>query len=283
VARIRTIKPEFFKHEGLYDLEISSGLPIRIAFAGLWGECDREGRFEWRPRRLKAAILPYDELDFAEVLAALDLHGFVVKYEVAGASYGCIPSWRSHQVINTNEKASVIPPLPDASRTRAARVTTNVGTLLADVVVEGEGKGREQEQEGIGTPTQTHGVREGMPPDAPPQGVCTIARTDADLIPFLEAWNLGVGDQLTWNQDYWIPCEFLFAARASPALVRDAAKAYVDSLSKRSMRSFKNFAREFDRWKQLALEPAEPILSDQTKSNLDAANAALRRMEAART
>ena len=45
MARIRTIKPEFFRHEGLYELEQETGFAIRVAFAGLWTACDREGRF----------------------------------------------------------------------------------------------------------------------------------------------------------------------------------------------------------------------------------------------
>ena len=129
--RIRTIKPEFFKHEGLFDLERESGLPIRIAFSGLWTCCDREGRFEWRPRWLKSEILPYDEVDFSRVLDALATRGFVVKYAIGSEIYGCIPSWKKHQVINNKELPSVIPSPtesfqiqePDASLTRDARVT----------------------------------------------------------------------------------------------------------------------------------------------------------------
>ncbi|GAA4169527.1 hypothetical protein [Shinella granuli] len=80
MARIRTIKPEFFKHEGIFDAEQETGLPLRLAFAGLWTQCDREGRFAWRPRQLKVDILPYDELDFLRVLDALATRGFIVKY-----------------------------------------------------------------------------------------------------------------------------------------------------------------------------------------------------------
>jgi hypothetical protein len=53
MGRIRTIRPDFFLHDGLFDLESNSRLPLRLAFAGLWTQCDREGRFKWRPRRLK--------------------------------------------------------------------------------------------------------------------------------------------------------------------------------------------------------------------------------------
>jgi hypothetical protein len=43
--RIRTVKPEFFKHEKLFDLEKETGLPIRLAWVGLFAISDREGRF----------------------------------------------------------------------------------------------------------------------------------------------------------------------------------------------------------------------------------------------
>lgn len=71
MARIRTIKPEFFRHAGLFDLEQETGLPLRVAFAGLWTAADREGRFAWKPRELKLDCLPFDLVDFSRVLDAL--------------------------------------------------------------------------------------------------------------------------------------------------------------------------------------------------------------------
>jgi hypothetical protein len=109
MGRIRTIKPEFFLHEGLFDLEEESGLPIRLAFAGLWTQCDREGRFKWRPRRLGAAILPYDNVDFSRVLDVLTEAGMVQSYEVDGQMYGIVPSFLDHQHPNKREAASTIP------------------------------------------------------------------------------------------------------------------------------------------------------------------------------
>lgn len=114
MGRIRSIKPEFFKHENLFDAEIETGFPLRIAFAGLWTCCDREGRFEWRPRALKTDILPYDELDFSRVLDALEASGFVQRYTVNGKEYGCVPGFNIHQVVNQREAKSKIPPNPDA-------------------------------------------------------------------------------------------------------------------------------------------------------------------------
>ena len=154
MARIRSIKPEFFCHEELYDLEEETGLPIRLAFAGLWTVCDREGRFKWRPRSIKAQVLPYDDVDFSRVLHALTTRGFVVKYASNGAEYGHVPGFARHQVVNNREAASVLPEPPetleiaglsrvvDACPTRAPRVPH---------ACKGEGKGREgkgKEEEG---------------------------------------------------------------------------------------------------------------------------------------
>jgi hypothetical protein len=142
MGRIRTIKPEFFRHEDLYEAEKATKLPIRVAYAGLWTCCDREGRFKWRPRSLKVEILPYDECDFARVLDALLTRGFIVKYRVNGEDYGHVPSFLSHQFINNREAPSTIPEPSlneqvDASVTRGPRVLDARGT---DVVKEGKGK-----------------------------------------------------------------------------------------------------------------------------------------------
>jgi len=141
--RIRTIKPEFFLHDGLYEAEKTEGMPLRIAFTGLWCAADREGRFKWEARRLGVAILPYDQIDFSRVLDALTTRGFIKKYRVAGVWYGVIPSFGRHQVINNRESKSEIPPISDADEltlddhadlTRAPRVPH---------ASKEEGKGRE--------------------------------------------------------------------------------------------------------------------------------------------
>jgi len=104
MARIRTIKPDFFRHEGLQDLEVARpGLFIMLVFAGLWGQCDKSGRFEWKPRSLKLDILPFLNFDMALSLAALEEGGFVVRYKVDGKEYGEILTFEKHQRINGKE------------------------------------------------------------------------------------------------------------------------------------------------------------------------------------
>ena len=107
--RIRTVKPEFFVHAEIADLERETGLPIRLAFIGLWCAADRDGRFKWDARRLGVQILPYDNVDFEAVMEALASHGFIEKYEVDGRTYGWVPSFSRHQVINNREPDSSIP------------------------------------------------------------------------------------------------------------------------------------------------------------------------------
>ena len=162
MPRIRTVKPELAAHEGMYDLEVDTGLPMRFAWVMLFTACDREGRFPWRPRTLKAGILPHDDVDFSRVLDAWLTRGFVVKYRVGDAWFGSIPTWRKHQVINNRESASDIPdstqadeliqqafqPDANASGTRDARDDDASGTR--DQSRKAERKGREgKEGKGI--------------------------------------------------------------------------------------------------------------------------------------
>lgn len=113
MGRIRTVKPEVFSHELLFAVESETKLPIIRAFIGMWTQCDSEGRFEWRPVRLKLAVCPYDQLDFADVLLALEKSGFIVRYIASGKTYGYIPTWRVHQPKGGKEGPSRIPEPPE--------------------------------------------------------------------------------------------------------------------------------------------------------------------------
>lgn len=103
MARIRTVKPEFFKHYELFKAEKETKLPLRLAFEGLWLCADKEGRFKYNPTHLKLDILPYDEVDFRIVLAALEAYGFILKYSVENKKYGWIPTLKDHQRFNGTE------------------------------------------------------------------------------------------------------------------------------------------------------------------------------------
>jgi hypothetical protein len=145
--RIRTIKPEFFHHEGLFEAELETKLPIRVAFAGLWCIADREGRFKWEPRRIGVQVLPYDGVDFSRVLDALTTRGFVLKYRVGDECFGFIPSFLKHQVINNRESQSILPD-PEGNIEQTPINTEEIDACPTraprdDHAGQGEGKGRE--------------------------------------------------------------------------------------------------------------------------------------------
>ena len=112
MARIRAIKPGFFTNPDLYDAEKETGLPLRVAWAGLWCHADREGRMKWQPRRLKTGILPYDDVDFGAVMDALVAAKFLMRYEAGGEIYAAIPNWLKHQRPHHKEADSTFPPPP---------------------------------------------------------------------------------------------------------------------------------------------------------------------------
>jgi hypothetical protein len=123
MAKIRTIKPELFRHEGLQELQTTTTLPVMLVFAGLFTQSDREGRFKWNPRILKLDILPFLPFDMAEALVALAQAGFIRRYTVSGKTYGDIPSWSQHQRPGSREPQSTIPPFADACTCKALHCT----------------------------------------------------------------------------------------------------------------------------------------------------------------
>lgn len=99
MARIRSLKPEFFTDEDLAELSYAA----RIAFAGLWVMADGHGRMEDRPKYLKTQILPYDNEDMDALLNQLSERGFIVRYTVNGSRFIWIPNFRKHQRITGRE------------------------------------------------------------------------------------------------------------------------------------------------------------------------------------
>lgn len=123
-ARIRNVKPEILLDEKLWDLEQRIGPLVYRTFQGLWMLADREGRFEWKPRQLKAAILPYWSGDIEPLLRGLVDDGFVQRYQVDGRSYGCVRNFPKHQRPNAREPKSELPPPPGESEPDPARART---------------------------------------------------------------------------------------------------------------------------------------------------------------
>lgn len=105
MARSRNIKPGFFINEDLVDLPFST----RLLFIGLWTIADREGRLDDRPKKIKMAVFPADDVDIDEGLNQLAGRGLISRYLVEGEGYIQITNFAKHQNPHMNEKESSIP------------------------------------------------------------------------------------------------------------------------------------------------------------------------------
>lgn len=142
MARIRTIKPEFFTDEVVAALD-----PLdRLVFIGLWTQADKGGKFEWKPRQLGVNILPYEKGDFSARLERLVSAGVVVKYSSNGSVYGKVKNFLKHQKPHLTERESVIPEPGEITVIEPSDngYQTVISTLNNVLITTGrEGKGKE--------------------------------------------------------------------------------------------------------------------------------------------
>ena len=106
MGRIRTVKPQFFIHELLNDLEEQfPEQKVMLVYVGLWSQCDNHGVFEWKPRTLKTEIMPWVTYDITKTLETLTENKFIARYECEGKEYGCVLRLEKHQVFSGSEKS----------------------------------------------------------------------------------------------------------------------------------------------------------------------------------
>lgn len=105
MARIRNIKPDYFRHEQLQDLEVANpGAYVMLTYIALWTQCDANGIFPWRPRLLKLDILPFIPYDIEATMHILLQHNYITHYTAAdGHQYGTVPTFKKHQRITGKE------------------------------------------------------------------------------------------------------------------------------------------------------------------------------------
>lgn len=111
MARIRTIKPEFWSSPGMQGLDPYA----RLLFIAMWNWADDSGRGTANPRELAGFAFPWDEhLSSADIRRMLGgiRRAFGVKfYTVGGRPYYAIPSWDKHQKIDKRSGSRY--PAPD--------------------------------------------------------------------------------------------------------------------------------------------------------------------------
>lgn len=106
MARIRTIKPQFFTSEDICRLSAFA----RLLFQGLWCEADREGYLEDRPFQLKMRLLPVDDCNVDALLWELAGAGLIDRYRADdGKDYIRIVTFLEHQRPHPKEPKSFVP------------------------------------------------------------------------------------------------------------------------------------------------------------------------------
>ena len=111
MARIRSIKPEFFTSLTIADLPLSA----RLTFIGLWTYVDDNGVGPADPRLIRAAIWPLEEAPdilhrTREDLQRLQEARLVTLYESSGRPLVFVNGWDEHQKVSHPRKPRF--PLP---------------------------------------------------------------------------------------------------------------------------------------------------------------------------
>ncbi|MFD9444989.1 hypothetical protein [Streptomyces sp. NPDC060001] len=110
MARIRTIKPEFFTSLTIADLPLTA----RLTFIGLWTHVDDAGRCVDDPRLIKAAVWPLDDRTASDIeldLKLLSEASLITRYVLTRKRYIAVTGWGEHQRINRPTPSKL--PAPD--------------------------------------------------------------------------------------------------------------------------------------------------------------------------
>jgi hypothetical protein len=199
MARIRTIKPEFFTSDDICALS-----PLaRLLYVGLWCEADREGRLVWTPGVLKRRYLSDDCCDISVIGAELVSRGLVRLY---GDGLACIPSFSRHQHVNIREAQSKLP--------------SPCGEDAGEFPL-GKGEGKEREGEGAGG-AHAAVLPQDWKPDEEDLAWAATARPDLDAA-FIEAEserfrNHALANRRTAHR--WGPAWRMWISKAHPPCER---------------------------------------------------------------
>lgn len=132
--RARNIKPGFFINCELSEIDFAS----RLLFIGLWCYADREGRFEWKPKQIKAAIFPYDDVKIEKLLCNLMSLHFITRHD----NTGYVENFKSHQNPHPHEAKSKLPQKPEQTQCHDKSVTLhgmscecNADIIIPDIII----------------------------------------------------------------------------------------------------------------------------------------------------
>lgn len=103
MARIRTVKPEFWSSEQVMECSRDA----RLLFIGIWNFADDYGNHPASPKTIKALVLPGDEVDSSTVQGWLDelsANGLLAYYDHSGKRYLHICGWKHQKIEKPTRK-----------------------------------------------------------------------------------------------------------------------------------------------------------------------------------
>lgn len=110
MARIRTIKPEFWEDEKLAKLPVQA----RLLFIGTWNFADDNGVLLANPVLMKSHIFPYEDIGISTISEWIDMlveNGMLIRTTYNGKGYLVIRKFLIHQKIN-RKSIRINVPLP---------------------------------------------------------------------------------------------------------------------------------------------------------------------------
>lgn len=187
MARIRTIKPEFWSSEQIVELS-----PIaRLLFIGLWNFCDDAGNHPASPRTLKMQVFPGDDFtaeQISQYIAEMIRAKLIVEYQHDEKKYWHVTGW-AHQKI---EKPNYRYP-PHDRQPFADHSTTDRRPF--DPVRESNSKVKEKEGS-VSVNAHAHEESENQKTTPLPDQICATithwAESDNGLL-HLKAWKRDTG------------------------------------------------------------------------------------------
>lgn len=161
MARIRSIKPEFFTSEQIADCSPNA----RLLFIGMWCFCDDQGIHPASVKTLKMQIFPADHFSIEQVQDMVDEllnSSLMIEYDVDNKRYWKVTGWNHQKIDRPNSKY----PLPnkDESINRLPDELPNTRRKVAERSPE-EGKG----EEGKGVEGKGMDTSSPLPPKSPEQ------------------------------------------------------------------------------------------------------------------
>lgn len=170
MARIRTVKPEFWSSE-----QVMSCSPVaRLLFIGIWNFCDDGGNHPMSARTIKALVFPGDDISIASVeslISELLTADLLITYCVDGKIYIHVQGWKHQKIEKRTFKYPAFVPSADANSASGRRILDEGSSNGSRVLDPGrEGNGRDQHHSLIACETFEgfEDLEDPLPEEVPP-------------------------------------------------------------------------------------------------------------------